>query len=81
MSVWETPAALRDYAYKSMHVDFFLRRDEWFEKMATPHLAMWWIPAGTFPTVEEAKQRLDSLAQHGPTEFAFTFGRSFPAPA
>ncbi|MBC7369632.1 MAG: DUF3291 domain-containing protein [Undibacterium sp.] len=81
MSVWQDPASRRDYSYKSMPVDFFRRRDERFEKMAAPRLAKRWIPAGTFPTVEEGRQRFASLAQNGSTEAAFTFGRAYPAPA
>ncbi|HEV2663402.1 MAG TPA: DUF3291 domain-containing protein [Blastocatellia bacterium] len=28
--------------------------------------------------IDEAKQRLAHLEAHGPTQFAFTFGRVFP---
>ena len=45
------------------------------------HLVLWWIPAGTIPTIEEAKRRLDLLRANGPSPEAFTFKRRFPAPA
>jgi Domain of unknown function (DUF3291) len=36
-------------------------------------VALWWIPAGHIPSMDEAKKRLASLDEHGPTPFAFTF--------
>lgn len=77
LSVWENRDALFAYVYHSEHVTFFRRRREWFDKLDTPVLVMWWIPAGHRPTVEEAKERLDHLQQHGPTPYAFTFKESF----
>lgn len=78
MSVWTEVASLREYAYRSMHGKYFARRDAWFEKPSTAHLALWWIPAGTTPTLDEAKARLASINRHGPTPLAFTFRQSFP---
>lgn len=81
MSVWESLEVLRDYVYRSDHTKVLTRRRDWFEKLDRPHLALWWIPAGTLPTVEEAKRRLQILAERGPTPDAFTFRDRFPAPA
>ena len=81
LSVWEDVASLRDYVYKSDHGRFFARRAEWFERMEAPHLVLWWLPAGTLPTIEEAKARLSSLAEKGETALAFTFRRPFAPPA
>ena len=80
MSVWESFEALRDYVYRSDHTKVLTRRRDWFEKLDRPHLALWWVPAGTLPTVEDAKRRLLILAEHGPTPDAFTFRDRFPAP-
>ena len=80
MSVWESKEALMDYVYKSGHVDILRKRAEWFIAQDRPILALWWQPAGTKPTVTEAKHRLERLAQVGPTEDAFTFRRFFEAP-
>jgi hypothetical protein len=80
MSVWESLSALRDYAYRSNHVQAFRRRKEWFEESEAAAFALWWIPAGTLPTVAEAKERLETLREKGPTPEAFTFKESFPAP-
>jgi len=80
MSLWTSKEALLDYVYKSDHVDILRKRAEWFVSQNRPVLALWWQPAGTKPTVLEAKHRLDRLAQTGPSEDAFTFRRFFEAP-
>ena len=81
LTVWESIEALADYAYASRHADVLRRRYEWFEKMAESHLALWWIPAGTIPTVEEAERRLGLLRERGPSPEAFTMRDRVPAPA
>jgi len=81
LSVWADVASLHAYVYRSMHGKFFARRESWFAKFESAHLALWWIPAGHVPTVDEAKQRLAWLAERGPTVEAFTFRRPFPPPA
>lgn len=81
LTVWESVEALRDFAYRTDHVGFVRRRGEWFEPHARPHLVLWWIPAGTTPTIAEAVERLDQLESEGPTSEAFTFARTFPASA
>ena len=55
------------------------RRREWFEAIK-PYMVLWWSPPAQLPTVDEAKQRLEHLRDHGPTPFAFTFKASFAPP-
>lgn len=81
LSVWESAEQLKEYVYRSEHVDFMRRRLEWFLPRAGPHLVMWWIPAGHIPTMAEADERLAHLVEHGPTRHAFTFMPEFPPPA
>jgi hypothetical protein len=82
MSVWESVDHLFEFAYKSPHVEYFRRRREWFERFPISYLALWWVPAGHIPSIEEAKERLEHLEAHGPTPYAFTFKRRFdPAPS
>ena len=73
MSVWETIDALRHYVYKTAHAEILRHREEWFERFAGIYLALWWVPVGHIPGIDEAKKRLAHLDQHGPTQFAFTF--------
>ncbi len=81
ISVWTDVASLQTYTYRSVHGRFFGRRQEWFEKHAGAHLALWWLPAGHIPTLAEAKERLATLDKQGPSAAAFTFRTAYPAPA
>jgi hypothetical protein len=78
MSVWETVEQLRHFVYKTMHVELLRKRHAWFEKLAGVYMALWWVPVGHIPSVDEAKRRLAHLEAHGPTEFAFTFQSLVP---
>lgn len=77
MSVWQSIEALHEYTYRSDHRGPLRDRRQWFERFGRPHLALWWIPAGHIPTVEEAKDRLDLLYERGPSPVAFTFQRLY----
>lgn len=81
LSVWTDVAALQQYVYRSVHGKFFARRQNWFEKFETSHMALWWIPTRHIPTPKEAKQRLAILDANGPTPEAFTFKQNFPPPS
>ena len=81
MSMWESIEALFNYTYGSDHVDVFRDRRKWFEPIPRPFLVLWWVPAGHTPTALEGKQRLEHLAQRGPTAQAFTFKERFPPPS
>lgn len=80
MSVWRDVASLRDYAYRSGHVEIMRRRREWFTRMAEAYLVLWWVPAGHEPTMAEAVDRLTLLREHGSTARGFNFGEPFSAP-
>ena len=73
MSVWESVEALKNYTYRTVHAELLRGRHEWFEKFEGAFLALWWIPAGHIPSIDEAKKRLAHLEQNGPSQFAFTF--------
>lgn len=80
LSVWESIEALAGFAYRSAHAGFLRRRGEWFERLGEVSMVLWWIPAGTTPTVDEAIGRLDRLRTVGATPEAFTFRQPFPPP-
>ena len=42
-------------------------RGKWFETPDRSPLAIWWLPAGTIPTVEDGRAKLEHLWKHGPT--------------
>ena len=81
MSVWETLESLQSFVYRTGHASFLRRKAEWFPKPAKAHMALWWVPAGEVPTVEEGVAKLALIEKHGATQEAFTFGRSFPPAA
>ena len=81
LSVWASLEALRTFVYATRHLDVMRHRRAWFHRMPDPYLALWWVPAGTIPTVAEARDRLELLAGKGPTADAFTFRAPFPEPA
>jgi hypothetical protein len=77
MSVWETVEALRHYVFKTAHVEMVRKRQAWFERFSGAYSALWWVPAGHIPGIDEAKKRIAHLDAHGPTQFAFTFNQVF----
>jgi hypothetical protein len=77
MSVWESVEALGDYVYRSGHVEYLRRRAEWFHTRVEASVALWWVPAGTVPSIDEGVGRVEHLRLHGPTATAFTFRHAF----
>jgi hypothetical protein len=77
LSVWESIDALKSFVYGTLHGQLMRQREKWFEWMNETFIALWWIPAGTIPTVQEAKARLDYLRAHGESHFAFSFKKPF----
>jgi hypothetical protein len=80
MSVWKSIDALKNFVYKSAHVELIRDRQAWFHKYVEAHQALWWVPAGHIPTIEEAKEKLEAIQKQGPTSSAFHFGKPFNRP-
>ena len=78
LSVWESVEALKNYVYRTAHAELLRDRRNWFEQFAGSSVALWWVPAGHVPGIDEAKQRLARLAEDGPSQFAFTFKTVHP---
>jgi Domain of unknown function (DUF3291) len=81
MSVWESVGSLWDFVYGGGHLAVMRRRREWMTAIAESYMALWWVPAGSVPAVEDARRRIDHLRDHGPSEHAFTFKQRFEATA
>jgi hypothetical protein len=83
MSVWESVEALREFTYRDgTHLESLRRRREWFSHEGLgSHVVLWWIPAGTLPTLDEARERLALLDKAGPGPAAFTLREPYPAPS
>jgi heme-degrading monooxygenase HmoA len=78
LSVWESAEALKAYVYRTPHADMVRQRQQWFEHSDVAIMALWRIPAGARPTVDEAKARLEHLRSHGASAHAFGFRQVFP---
>lgn len=77
-SVWESIGHLRDFAYKGFHRDVFRRRQEWMVDSAA---VMWWLPAGTRPSLQACMARLAFHDRHGSSPYAFETGQQQPVMA
>lgn len=71
LTVWESIEALRQFAYRGLHRDFLRRRNEWFSDVGR-HTAVWLVPAGTLPFVQQAMRRVDFIQQYGESPYAYT---------
>lgn len=80
ISVWDSIEHLENYMYKTLHSEFLKRRREWFHRFGKVYTAMWWIPCGQFPTVQEAVNNLEYLQKNGATEKVFDFKTKFICP-
>jgi GNAT superfamily N-acetyltransferase len=74
MSVWESIDALKEYVYRSEHVEFFRRRTEWFEADAK-RVALWHVAPGALPDLDDALRRVEFLERSGASPYAFGFAR------
>jgi Domain of unknown function (DUF3291) len=80
MSVWRDAEALFAFVYRSAHTPVMAMRRQFFERFDGACQALWWIAAGTEPTVNDGLSRLWLLDRFGPSPEAFTFKVRFPAP-
>ncbi len=74
LSVWQSPEALRAFAFQTVHRQFYDRREEWYDEaqqLWQHRLVMWWVPEGHCPDLTEAVARLHLLEQNGHTDAAF----------
>ena len=81
MSVWRDVDSLKQFVYRSTHVELLQDREAWFSKIVEAHQALWWVPAGHRPDIAEAISRLKFLRKKGETEKAFSFKKIFPPPS
>ena len=77
LSVWRSYADLHAFTYRSLHGSFTKNRRRWFLPVGGPTTALWWIPAGERPTVDDGRRRLERVRRHGPSPEAFTLLRQF----
>jgi len=71
LTVWESVETLEQFVWNTVHRQFYLRREAWFEVLGEMHFVMWWVPEGHRPGLDEALERLDHLRAHGDSDAAF----------
>ncbi|HZX54310.1 MAG TPA: GNAT family N-acetyltransferase, partial [Ilumatobacteraceae bacterium] len=74
LTVWTSVEALKAFAFRGTHREFFRRRAEWFVEGST-RTALWWTPVGDVPTTGDAKRRLDFIQAFGASPYAFQMGQ------
>lgn len=79
LTVWADIPSLQAFVYKSVHRYFLQNRRQWFSRVDGSQVVMWWIPAGTIPTLDEAKRKLEQLETSGSRPDAFTLQQAFDA--
>jgi hypothetical protein len=80
MSVWHSVDALKNFMFKTHHLDFLKRKKEWFETATEHTYVLWWVPVGHTPSIQEAKDKLALLNKIGNTPQAFSFKQTFSPP-
>ncbi len=80
VSVWASIEDLENFVYKTFHTDFLRRRKEWFQTFGKAYTALWWTPAGQFPTIQEATEKMAYFQKNGATAIVFDYKNKFPQP-
>jgi hypothetical protein len=80
LTLWSDLDSLLTFVRSEGHLAIMKRRKEWFEPVEEETMVLWWIPAGTLPSVSEAQRRLETIRAVGPSSRAFSFKDPFPPP-
>ena len=72
-SLWESMEALHEFVYSGIHRRYLERTSEWFVQDDQVNMVLWNAPRGEIPALAEARDRLEDLRAHGPSERAFGF--------
>ena len=77
LSVWRDYENLHEFLYHSVHGRLLVHRQKWFRITPQPSTALWWVPAGERPNIDQALARLRHLRTYGPSPRAFSLLRRF----
>ena len=77
MSVWADIESLFHFTYKTAHAKVMQGKDDWFNPLSKNHMVLWWVEDDHIPTMDEAKEKLDTIRAHGPSPHAFDFQTPF----
>jgi hypothetical protein len=77
MSVWESFEALKEFVYSPGHLEVLRQKKNWFHHMADATLALWWMPAGSLPTLDDAEAKIRQIRKNGPSHAVFDLSRKY----
>lgn len=77
LSLWSGLEALMAFTYNGVHADALKHARNWNQRQAWPALVLWWVAQGVRPLWADGAERLEQLADHGPSPRAFTFKTAF----
>jgi len=77
MSVWADIESLFHFIYKTAHAKVMQGKDDWFNPLSKNYMVLWWVEDGHIPSMDEAKEKLDTIRAHGPSPLAFDFQTPF----
>ncbi len=81
MSMWKDVSSLRNFVYKSLHVELLRQKKSWFKPATGNSQVLWWLPEGELPTLTQANEKLNTITELGPTPEAFNFSKVFKQPS
>lgn len=79
LSLWHDLESVAAFSHHGAHGEALANRKDWFQSLGLPTYVAWWVPADHPVDWNEGAERLDHLHAHGPTAFAFNFGKPFDA--
>ncbi len=77
LSLWDDINSLENYVYKTAHVELLRDRKSWFNNIINVQFALWWVPAGHIPSIDEGYAKLDLIEKQGSSADAFSFAKPF----
>jgi len=77
LSLWVDLETLMAFTYSGVHADALKHARNWNQKQAWPPLVLWWVAEGQRPAWADGVGRLEYLADHGPSPYAFSFKAAF----
>lgn len=77
LSLWADIESLMAFTYNGVHAEALKNARNWNVKQTWPPLVLWWVSAYHRPDWHEGVERLEYLADHGPSHYAFTFKQPY----
>lgn len=77
MSVWESYEALKNFVYSPLHLEVLRKKKNWFFKAAEATTALWWIPSGSIPSIQDAELKVKELRLNGASAKVFDLSKKF----